>query len=98
MIARGHDEILSTIFRHARISSMVESIRFIRPDVAVADVAFSMKSEGGRPYGLVQSQAGLVATKEGDSWSIVVFRNMVPFQRSTAGPIEQSIAGGAAKA
>ena len=98
LIARGHDEILSTIFRTARISSTVESIRFIRPDVAVADVAFSMKSEGGGPFGLVQSLAGLVATKEGDSWSIVVFRNMVPFQRPTAGPIEQSIAGGAAKA
>jgi uncharacterized protein (TIGR02246 family) len=98
MIARGHDEILSTVFREARISSTVHSIRFIRPDVAVADVTFKMQSEGGGPFGLRQSQAGLVATKDNNVWSIVVFRNMVPFERPTAGPMEWALALGTGSA
>ena len=95
MIARGHDEILSTFFRNARIRSTIQSIRFIRPEVAVVDVAFRIQSEDGEPFGLEQSQAGLVVLKEGDGWSIVVFRNMVPFKRPAAGPIERSLVGGA---
>lgn len=98
MIARGRNEILSTVFRNARISATVQSIRFIRPDVAVAEVALSILTEDVGPFGQEQSQGGLVAAKEDGSWSIVVFRNMVPFQRPSAGPFERSIAGGAANA
>ena len=88
--ARGHDEILSTIFRDTRIASKVERIRFIKPDVAVAEVAFEL--EGGElPFGLMRSSAGLVATKDEDSWSIVVFRNMIPFERPAAGPVERAL-------
>jgi uncharacterized protein (TIGR02246 family) len=89
-IARGHDEIFSTIFRSTRIASTTERVRFIKPDVAVVEVAF--KLEGGElPFGLRRSSAGLVATKDGDSWSIVVFRNMVPFERPAAGPVERAL-------
>lgn len=99
LIARGHDEILSTVFRGTRLSATVESIRFIRDDVAVADVTFRLLHEDGRPFVLGKypgySTAGLVATKEGDAWSIAVFRNMVPFERPMAGPLERSLMGDA---
>ena len=37
--------------------------------------------------------AGLIAVRDGDAWSIAVFRNMIPFQRPLAGPMERSLAG-----
>jgi hypothetical protein len=38
------------------------------------------------------AQQGLAAcTKEDDAWSIAVFRNMVPFGRPTAGPLEREL-------
>jgi uncharacterized protein (TIGR02246 family) len=87
LIARGHTEILSTIYRGTQISATVNSINFLRPDVAAADV--TLQFEGKQPFGLAQTSLGLVATKEGDTWSIAVFRNMVPFGRQAAGPVEQ---------
>ena len=92
LIARGHDEILATIFREAQISSAVESIRFIRPDVAVVDVALTLQSPGEGPFKLQKSSVGMVVTKEGESWSVIAFRNMVPFQRPAAGPLERELA------
>jgi hypothetical protein len=37
------------------------------------------------------TKAGYVATKEGDTWSIALFRNMVPFARPAAGPVEREL-------
>ena len=98
MIAQGHDAILSTIFRDARISSTVESLRFIRPDVAVADVTFTLQAQGKAPLPFTKSSAGLVASREGDSWSIVNFRNMIPFERPAAGPLERGLIANPSKA
>lgn len=94
-IARGHDEIFAGIFREMRISSVVESIRFVRVDVAVVDVAFTTKSQVEGPFKLLRSSAGLVATREGNAWSIVAFRNMIPFERPAAGPLERALAANA---
>lgn len=90
-IAKGHNEILSTLYRGSQNSAVVESIRFVRLDVAVADVTFRFVGEV-RPFGLEKSSCGLVCTKDNDSWSIAVFRNMVPFGRPTAGPLEKEMA------
>src|SRR5262245_44531946 len=90
VIAKGHNEILSTVFRGSRISAKVESIRFLRTDVAAVDVTFRFIGDL-RPFGIEQTSCGLVCTKEGDVWSIVVFRNMVPFARPTAGPVERDL-------
>ena len=98
LIARGHDEILSTVFREMQISSTVRSVRFIRPDVAVVDVDFTIQGPGGGPFKLLRSTAGIVATKDGDAWSIVAFRNMVPFERPAAGPLERGLMERAAHA
>jgi hypothetical protein len=40
---------------------------------------------------MAHTKAGYVATKDGDTWSIAVFRNMVPFVRPAAGPVERSL-------
>jgi uncharacterized protein (TIGR02246 family) len=90
VIAKGHDEILSTLYRGSQNSANVESIRFLRPDVAVADVTFRFVGDV-RPFGLEQTSCGLVCTKEDGAWSIAVFRNMIPFGRSAAGPMEREL-------
>jgi uncharacterized protein (TIGR02246 family) len=90
VIAKGHNEILSTIFRGSRISAKVERIRFLRPDVAVVDVIFRFVGDV-RPFDLEQTSCGLVCTKEDSVWSIAVLRNMVPFARPIAGPLEREL-------
>jgi hypothetical protein len=86
MIAKGHNEILSTLYRGSQNSAVVESIRFLRADVALADVSFRFVGEQ-RPFGLERTSCGMVCTKENGSWSIAAFRNMVPFARPAAGPL-----------
>jgi uncharacterized protein (TIGR02246 family) len=89
LIARGHDEILRSIYRGTTIEGRVERVRFPRPDVALADVTFSYDRDGVRPFGIRRTSAGIVATREGGRWEIAAFRNMVPFERPAAGPLER---------
>lgn len=89
LIARGHQEILSTVYKGTRSTASVNGIRLLRPDVAVVDVDLMLQDEQGATHA---SNANVVATREGDTWSIVCFHNMVPFQRPAAGPTEQALA------
>ncbi|HEX5230345.1 MAG TPA: SgcJ/EcaC family oxidoreductase [Bryobacteraceae bacterium] len=91
MIGRGHAEILSTVFKGTRNSAVVNEITFLRPDVAVADVTFRIQSDTDKPWLPAYTSAGLVATKEHGAWSIAVFRNLVPFERPIAGPLDWEI-------
>src|SRR5258707_15302522 len=97
VIARGHDEILATIFRGTRMTAVVDSVRFLRPDVATVEATLSLQNTDGQPFTgpfpapMPHTKAGYVATKDGDAWSIAVFRNMVPFVRPAAGPVERSL-------
>src|SRR5690349_3974423 len=95
LIARGHDEILATIFHGTRLTAAVDAIRFIRPDVAAVEATFTLQMADGQPFTgpASRSKPGFVATKDAGGWSIVVFRNMVPFARPAAGPLERSLAG-----
>ena len=90
VIAKGHDEILSTIYRGSQTAADIDSIQFLRPDVAVADVTFRFISDV-RPFGFEHTSCGLICAKENGAWSIAVFRNMIPFGRSTAGPLEREL-------
>ena len=93
IIARAHDEILSTIYRGTSLSSEVVDIHYLRPDVALVDVKFFLRKNGHSFFpGVTHTSAGVVATQDGGRWSIAAFRNMVPFSRPVAGPIEQEIA------
>jgi len=89
MIGRGHAEILSTIFRGTRNSAVVNDITFLRPDVAVADVTFRIEPMADKPWLPPYSSCGMVATKENGIWAIAVFRNLVPYDRPIAGPLDR---------
>ncbi len=92
VIARGHDEILATFFKGTRLHSEIDQIRFVRPDVAVVDASWMLRTPDGEPFPIKRSSMGLVATKDNGVWSIAVLRNMIPFERPVAGPIERSLA------
>src|SRR5690242_6815441 len=98
LIARGHGEILSTVYRDTEMKGTVQSIRMVRPDVAVLDVDFLLQSPRPGPFHMLKTTAGIVARKDDGAWWIVAFRNMVPFERPSAGPLEQSLAGSGAEA
>ena len=90
LIARGHREILATVFRGSRNSAKLESVYLLRPDVAVADVTFRFVGEV-RPLNVEHASCGMICTKDDGKWSIAVFRNMIPFERPIAGPLEQEL-------
>lgn len=89
LIAAGHKEILATVFRGVQLRPTVNSIRFLRPDVAAVDVTLRYAGEG--PFGIPQTSLGLVATQEQGTWSIALFRNLVPFDRPLGGPLEREL-------
>jgi uncharacterized protein (TIGR02246 family) len=91
LIARGHAEILATVFRGTHMTGTVNDITFLRPDVASADVTFRIDPMPGKPWIPPYASCGIVATKENGEWSIAVFRNMVPFSRPSAGPLDEEL-------
>jgi uncharacterized protein (TIGR02246 family) len=91
LIARGHAEILSTVFRGTRMTATVNDIFFLRPDVAAADVTFRIAPVPDKPWLPPYSTCGLVATKEQGSWSIALFRNLVPFGRPSGGALDRKL-------
>jgi len=70
VIARGHDEILATIFRGTRMTAVVDSVRFLRPDVATVEATLTLQGADGQPFAgssqapMPPTKAGYVATKE----------------------------------
>jgi uncharacterized protein (TIGR02246 family) len=91
VIGRGHAEILSTIFKGTQMEAKIHCIRFLRLDVAVADVTFRLRHDGEKTWIPARTSCGLVATNEEGEWSIAVFRNMVPFERPVAGSVDRSL-------
>jgi uncharacterized protein (TIGR02246 family) len=91
LIARGHAEILSTVFRGTVLSATLNDILYLRPDVAAADVTFRIAPMPDKPWLPPYSSCGLVATKEQGAWSIVLFRNLVPYGRPVAGALDREL-------
>lgn len=72
-IERGHAQIFSTFYRESRNAATVKSVRFIRPDVAVAHVEWHLEvSPGGEK---ARALTTMVMTKDGGRWSITAFHN-----------------------
>lgn len=90
-IARGHVEILATVFRGTHMTATVNDITFLRPDVAAADITIRMQPMQDKPWLPDHASCGIVATKEDGAWAIALFRNMVPFGRPISGAYEAGL-------
>jgi uncharacterized protein (TIGR02246 family) len=87
LIRDGHDELFRTIFRGVRLAARPLSVRFLSPGIAVVEAEFSYPGGMILP-GVIRALAQYVAVRSGAAWEIAVFRNMVPFERPVAGPVE----------
>jgi uncharacterized protein (TIGR02246 family) len=73
--AEGHQFIFDTIYRGSTNTMQVESVRFIRPDVAVAHVRHHLKfSRDGQPAE-GHARSTWVLTRNKGVWSIAAFQN-----------------------
>jgi uncharacterized protein (TIGR02246 family) len=87
-----HAEILAGIFKGSMRTQSIEKLRFLREDVAVADVKMELRGYTRLPPGIPSGSDGvqrtslqLVLTKEQDGWRIAAFHN-VTIVPSTARP------------
>jgi uncharacterized protein (TIGR02246 family) len=72
-IEKGHTAIFSTIYKDSHNVGTINSVRFLRPDVAVVHVEWNLEvSKGGEK---AQAMNTMVVTKEGGKWTIAAFHN-----------------------
>lgn len=74
-IEQGHTQIFSTIYKESKNAATVKSVRFLRPDVAVAHVEWNLEFRAGAETKRTQAMNTMVLTKEGDRWGIAAFHN-----------------------
>jgi uncharacterized protein (TIGR02246 family) len=75
LIASGHQRIFDTFYKNSKILGSVKSIRFIRPDVAIVHIEWSLEfTENGTPRKNKSLNSQLI-TKENGRWSIAAFHN-----------------------
>jgi uncharacterized protein (TIGR02246 family) len=74
-----HVPIFKTMFKDSRLEAIETRLRFLRPDVAAADVLWGMtgaRDANGNPWPDRRGLLNFVATAKGGTWSIDVFHNM----------------------
>ncbi|HEV7903586.1 MAG TPA: SgcJ/EcaC family oxidoreductase [Pyrinomonadaceae bacterium] len=74
-IEKGHIGIFTTIYKESHNVATVKSVRFLRPDVAVAHVEWNLEFKVGGETRKGHAMNTLVLTKEGGKWSIAAFQN-----------------------
>ena len=81
-IEKGHAQIFSTIYKDSKNKATVKSVRFLRPDVAVAHVEWNLEFRLGGETKKAVAMNSMVLTKEGSEWTIASFHN-TPIQPPT---------------
>jgi uncharacterized protein (TIGR02246 family) len=74
-IAAGHDGIFRTIYAGSKNRFAIESIRLLRPDVAVAHARAELTAPSGPLAGKHVAIFSAVLTRESDNWEIASFHN-----------------------
>jgi uncharacterized protein (TIGR02246 family) len=78
-----HVEIFATFFKGSTLAMSVTKLRFVRPDVAIADITTEVSQVKGGPPGIKASADGEIHTrlqevlvKDGSEWHIVSYHNV----------------------
>jgi uncharacterized protein (TIGR02246 family) len=74
-IAAGHQRIFETIYKNSHNTGTVQSIRFIRPDVAVVHIEWHLKLSEGDTARESRAMSSMVMTKENGQWTVIAFHN-----------------------
>lgn len=78
-IERAHKSLFVHLFQKSHQTVTGISIRFLRPDVAAAEVRWTMigaTNADGTPRPITHGLRALVLTKENGEWQIEIFHNM----------------------
>jgi uncharacterized protein (TIGR02246 family) len=78
---RGRDEVVPGTLESSRRNPgsraiVIESVRFLAPDVAIVDGPYAITAAGGAPARPMRTT--IVLKREADGWRIAAIRNMVP--------------------
>jgi uncharacterized protein (TIGR02246 family) len=78
-----HAEIFRTFFKGSKLAMTVGKIRFVRPDVAIVDIATELSQLQGAPPGVKLRADGRIRTrlqevlvKDGGEWRIASYHNV----------------------
>lgn len=74
-IEKGHQRIFNTIFKDSTNHGTVQSVRFLRPDIAVVHVEWQLTVRSGGKESLGVAMNTIFMTKDGGRWSIAAFHN-----------------------
>jgi uncharacterized protein (TIGR02246 family) len=75
VIAQSHQRIFETFYKNSNLTLAVETIRFLKPDIAIVHVSGSLQiTEGGSTH-TTKAKMTMVMTKTGNRWEIVAFQN-----------------------
>ena len=74
-IEAAHRHIFDTIYKDSHASFALQSIRFLRPDIAVVFARAQVKFKEGDQAREIETRPTLVLAKEQDKWRIVAFQN-----------------------
>jgi uncharacterized protein (TIGR02246 family) len=74
-IEKGHTAIFSTVYKDSKNVATVQSIRFLRPDVAVVHVEWNLEFRMGGEMKKGHAMSTMVMTKDGGKWGIAAFQN-----------------------
>jgi uncharacterized protein (TIGR02246 family) len=85
VIERGHAQLFSTIYKESRNVATIKSVRFIRPDVAVAHVEWNLEFKAGGEARKARATNTMIFTRENGRWSIAAFQN-TPIQTQDGPP------------
>ncbi len=89
-VEAAHRNIFQTIYRGSHARFVLRSIRFLRPDVAVAFSRALVKFKEGNESREIETRPTLIVVKEQSGWRIVAFQNTkisdVPVAAQSCGP------------
>ena len=75
MIAAGHQRIFDTVYKNSHNTGTVQSVRFLRDDVALVHVEWHLKFRQGDAEREGQAMNSIIMTKEKGQWGIAAFHN-----------------------
>ncbi|CAN5450199.1 SgcJ/EcaC family oxidoreductase [soil metagenome] len=74
-IEKGHTGIFTTIYKDSRNAATIKSIRFLRKDIAVAHVEWSLEFRVGGEMKRGNAISTMIMIKDNGKWSIAAFQN-----------------------
>ena len=75
-IADGHTGIFRTIYAGSVVQLTLESLRLLRPDVALMHVHSTLDAPSGPLKGKHEARFSAVLTRDASGWQIASFHNM----------------------